>query len=236
MALYMCNKTSRHRSTSSVCRCRRQIHVEKCICLHNYVIKTKAPVVTTTRGRFDTNPITTGRAWICRIHACSSNVSYVYDIKYYWLNTFWIKKSPFFLYDISSDMFWGILLKMIFETIPFIFAICILCKTWFLNLYILSLLYVLYQTNQCFADAHNTFNLFDKKGDGRVSTKELEKVFKSLALQINDEQLKEWADEMDEEGTTLINTFITQPVWWYLWFSSNICIFICAVFALHGYW
>lgn len=51
-----------------------------------------------------------------------------------------------------------------------------------------------------FTDAHNTFNLFDKKGDGRVSTKELEKVFKSLALQINDEQLKEWADEMDEEG------------------------------------
>uniref|UniRef100_A0A8W8NU90 EF-hand domain-containing protein n=2 Tax=Magallana gigas TaxID=29159 RepID=A0A8W8NU90_MAGGI len=49
-------------------------------------------------------------------------------------------------------------------------------------------------------DAHNTFNLFDKKGDGRVSTKELEKVFKSLALQINDEQLKEWADEMDEEA------------------------------------
>lgn len=42
--------------------------------------------------------------------------------------------------------------------------------------------------------------VFDKKGDGRVSTKELEKVFKSLALQINDEQLKEWADEMDEEA------------------------------------
>lgn len=37
-----------------------------------------------------------------------------------------------------------------------------------------------------------------------MSTKELEKVFKSLALQINDEQLKEWADEMDEEGMTLI--------------------------------
>lgn len=42
-----------------------------------------------------------------------------------------------------------------------------------------------------------------------MSTKELEKVFKSLALQINDEQLKEWADEMDEEGMTLIKVFIT---------------------------
>lgn len=45
-----------------------------------------------------------------------------------------------------------------------------------------------------------------------MSTKELEKVFKSLALQINDEQLKEWADEMDEEGMTLIKVFITLPV------------------------
>lgn len=42
-----------------------------------------------------------------------------------------------------------------------------------------------------------------------MSTKELEKVFKSLALQINDEQLKEWADEMDEEGMTLVKVFIT---------------------------
>lgn len=120
----MCNKTSRHRSTSSVCRCRRQIHVEKCICLHNYVIKTKAPVVTTTRGRFDTNPITTGRAWICRIHACSSNVSYVYDIKYYWLNTFWIKKSPFFC--------------MIYLLICF----GVFYLRWFLKQYHLYLLYV----------------------------------------------------------------------------------------------
>lgn len=45
-----------------------------------------------------------------------------------------------------------------------------------------------------------------------MSTKELEKVFKSLALQINDEQLKEWADEMDEEGMTLVKVFITLMV------------------------
>lgn len=43
----------------------------KCICLHNYVIKTKTPGVSTTRGGFDTNPITEGRAWITssRTHA-----------------------------------------------------------------------------------------------------------------------------------------------------------------------
>ncbi|KAK3090036.1 hypothetical protein FSP39_008719 [Pinctada imbricata] len=52
-----------------------------------------------------------------------------------------------------------------------------------------------------FADAHQTFNLFDKKGTGQVSTKELEKVFKSLALQVDDEKLKEWSDELDEEAT-----------------------------------
>jgi len=56
-------------------------------------------------------------------------------------------------------------------------------------------------TEKQYTDAHNTFNLFDKKGNGHVSTKELEKVFKSLALQIDDERLKEWADEMDEEAS-----------------------------------
>lgn len=50
------------------------------------------------------------------------------------------------------------------------------------------------------ADAHNTFNLFDKKGNGQVSTKELGNIFKSLALQIPADRLKEWADEVDEEG------------------------------------
>jgi Ca2+-binding EF-hand superfamily protein len=62
------------------------------------------------------------------------------------------------------------------------------------------------------SDAHNTFNLFDKKGDGRVSTKELEKVFKSLALQMNDEQLKEWADEMDEEGTPIEKVHVVEHI------------------------
>ena len=50
------------------------------------------------------------------------------------------------------------------------------------------------------ADAHNTFNLFDKKGNGQVSTNELGNIFKSLALQIPADRLKEWADEVDEEG------------------------------------
>lgn len=62
-----------------------------------------------------------------------------------------------------------------------------------------------------------------------MSTKELEKVFKSLALQINDEQLKEWADEMDEEGMTLVKVFITLTR---VRFYTNICIMICAVFAI----
>ncbi|CAG2216529.1 troponin C-like isoform X1 [Mytilus edulis] len=55
-------------------------------------------------------------------------------------------------------------------------------------------------TEKQFNDAHNTFNLFDKKGNGHVSTKELGNIFKSLALQISADKLKEWADEADEEA------------------------------------
>lgn len=51
-----------------------------------------------------------------------------------------------------------------------------------------------------FSDAHNTFNLFDKKGNGQVSTKDLGNIFKSLALQVGADKLKDWADEVDEDG------------------------------------
>jgi len=54
-------------------------------------------------------------------------------------------------------------------------------------------------------DAQNTFHLFDKKGDGHVSTKELSKVFQSLALKVEGEKLKVWSDEADEEATGFIN-------------------------------
>jgi calmodulin len=50
------------------------------------------------------------------------------------------------------------------------------------------------------SDANQTFSLFDKKGNGTVSTKDLANVFKSLGLHVDDERLKEWADEADEEG------------------------------------
>ena len=52
----------------------------------------------------------------------------------------------------------------------------------------------------CFPDANQTFHLFDKKGNGTVYTKDLGAVFKSLGLQVQDEKLKFWADEADEEG------------------------------------
>ena len=51
-----------------------------------------------------------------------------------------------------------------------------------------------------FSDACQTFHLFDKKGNGTVYTKDLGAVFKSLGLQVQDEKLKFWADEADEEG------------------------------------
>lgn len=54
-------------------------------------------------------------------------------------------------------------------------------------------------------DAKSTFNLFDKKGDGTVTTKTLGDVFKTLALKVDGEKLKEWSDEIDEEATGLIS-------------------------------
>ncbi|KAK7113428.1 troponin C-like isoform X2 [Littorina saxatilis] len=63
-----------------------------------------------------------------------------------------------------------------------------------------------------FDDALQTFNLFDKKGNGTVSTKELDKVFKSLGLQVEDEKLKEWADEADEEASGCITWDQFKPI------------------------
>jgi len=60
-------------------------------------------------------------------------------------------------------------------------------------------------TQKQYDDAKSTFVLFDKKGDGFVSTKEIGKVFSTLALKIDGEKLKEWLDEIDEEATGQVN-------------------------------
>ena len=49
-------------------------------------------------------------------------------------------------------------------------------------------------------DAKQAFHLYDKKGNGEVATKELASIFKALSLHVDDEKLKDWADEADEEG------------------------------------
>ena len=49
-------------------------------------------------------------------------------------------------------------------------------------------------------DAKQAFHLYDKKGNGEVATKELASIFKALACHVDDEKLKDWADEMDEDG------------------------------------
>lgn len=54
-------------------------------------------------------------------------------------------------------------------------------------------------------DALATFKLFDKKGDGTVSTKILGDVFKTLALKVVGDKLKEWSDDADEDATGMIN-------------------------------
>jgi len=59
-------------------------------------------------------------------------------------------------------------------------------------------------TEKQYSDANQIFNLFDKKGDGTVSTKDLGQIFKSLGLQVDGQKLKDWADDADEEASGFI--------------------------------
>ncbi|XP_025098601.1 troponin C-like isoform X2 [Pomacea canaliculata] len=68
-------------------------------------------------------------------------------------------------------------------------------------------------TEKQYNDASQTFHLFDKKGNGLVSTKDLGQVFKSLGLQVEDEKLKFWADEADEDATGFISWEQFKPVY-----------------------
>ncbi|KAL8601458.1 hypothetical protein ACOMHN_000400 [Nucella lapillus] len=67
-------------------------------------------------------------------------------------------------------------------------------------------------TEKQYTDANNTFQLFDKKGNGLVSTKELPNVFKSLGLHVDGENLKDWADEVDEEAQGCISWNQFKPM------------------------
>jgi len=60
-------------------------------------------------------------------------------------------------------------------------------------------------TQKQYDDAQQTFNLFDKRGDGMVKSGDIGKVFTSLALKMDQEKLKDWLDEVDEEATGNIN-------------------------------
>ncbi|PAA55085.1 hypothetical protein BOX15_Mlig012703g2, partial [Macrostomum lignano] len=53
--------------------------------------------------------------------------------------------------------------------------------------------------------AKDVFKKFDKKGQGRISTMDLGPAFKALNLNAKADQLKEWADLVDEEATGFIN-------------------------------
>lgn len=55
-------------------------------------------------------------------------------------------------------------------------------------------------TDKQLADAKQTFHLYVKKGTDNVATKDLDQLFKAMALHIDDDKLKDWADEMDEEA------------------------------------
>uniref|UniRef100_A0A0B6ZYS9 EF-hand domain-containing protein n=1 Tax=Arion vulgaris TaxID=1028688 RepID=A0A0B6ZYS9_9EUPU len=59
-------------------------------------------------------------------------------------------------------------------------------------------------TDKQYSEANQTFTLFDKKGDGTISTKDLNLIFKSLGLQVDGQKLKDWADDADEEACGFI--------------------------------
>lgn len=60
-------------------------------------------------------------------------------------------------------------------------------------------------TEKQFNDAKQAFHLYDKKGNNEVATKDLATIFKALSLHVDDEKLKDWADEADEEATGLLS-------------------------------
>lgn len=60
-------------------------------------------------------------------------------------------------------------------------------------------------TDKQFSDAKSAFHLYVKKGTEDVATKDLDQLFKAMALHIDDEKLKDWADEMDEDATGLVD-------------------------------
>ena len=54
------------------------------------------------------------------------------------------------------------------------------------------------------ADAKQTFHLYQKKNTEEVATKDLDQLFKAMALHVDDDKLKDWADEMDDDGKSAV--------------------------------
>ena len=50
------------------------------------------------------------------------------------------------------------------------------------------------------AEIHEAFNIFDKDGDGRVSSKELGTVMRSLGQNPTEKELQDMVNEVDEDG------------------------------------
>ena len=50
-------------------------------------------------------------------------------------------------------------------------------------------------------DARSAFSLFDKKDTGSISIKDLGQVFRSCAMTVDSEQLSDWLEEMNVDGS-----------------------------------
>ncbi len=66
-----------------------------------------------------------------------------------------------------------------------------------------------------FAVATETFKRFDKRGQDKISTNDLGPAFSALKASIKPDLLKEWADEVDDDGESLIcpSSFKTVYNW-----------------------
>ena len=60
-------------------------------------------------------------------------------------------------------------------------------------------------------ELREAFSLFDRDGDGTITTDELGVVMENLGIKTNQQDLHEMIQEVDEDGKSLINQILGAP-------------------------
>lgn len=72
------------------------------------------------------------------------------------------------------------------------------------------------EINICYLEYKEAFTVFDKDGDGTVTTKELATVMRTLGVNPNEAELKKIIEEADEDGIKFVRSFV-------------FCLFACLI-------